>query len=97
MKGTLLTRYSVNKSNKVYTVPSIVDIIDSESFCLCKNLESVIIQNGLTSIRPKAFQYCSNLKSVTLLSTLKIIAFSDCKGLNFIKILKIEQNFCVKY
>lgn len=37
MKGTWLTRYPVNKSNKVYTVPSIVDIIDSESFGISDN------------------------------------------------------------
>lgn len=54
-----------------------------------KNITSVVIENGVTSIGRCAFTNCENLKSVTIPSsvkTIEFIAFSDCPNLESITI-----------
>ena len=58
-------------------------------FAGCKNLQTVIIQEGVTEIGDYAFRECTTLSSVTLPSTIKKIgtrAFLDCFALTTIVI-----------
>lgn len=81
------------------TVPDRVRFIADEAFDSCKQLESVILQNGVTDIGNYAFAECSSLKTVSLPDTLRYIdsfAFSNCTALEKITIPKgvihIETN-----
>ena len=57
---------------------------DGRAFYNCKQLEKVIVSEGITSIEFRAFDGCENLTTVQLPSSLEKIgenAFYDCKSL----------------
>lgn len=67
-----------------YEVPSTVKVIDEYAFYLCKGLSSVLLPEGLTTIRNAAFTNCTSLQTMTLPSTLLTIGkstFVGCNGL----------------
>lgn len=75
--------------------------IESEGFCNCENLVSVLIPNTIKSINRGAFKGCINLSIVLFEedSTLKHIgcyAFKNCKSLESIvipkSVINIEEN-----
>ena len=52
-------------------IPNIkITSIEEETFYRCKELESIVIPDGVTKIGTSAFEYCENMKSITLPSTL---------------------------
>ena len=56
-----------------------------------KNIESVIIPKGVTSIGSYAFQYCTNLESVVLpdsITSIEVFTFSGCTSLASITLPK---------
>ena len=64
-------------------------VIGSFAFSDCKNLTSVVIGDGVTSIGYSAFSDCENLTSVVIGNSVKSIgnyAFEDCTGLTSIEI-----------
>ena len=65
-------------------VTSIGNGDDGRAFYNCKQLEKVIVSEGITSIEFRAFDSCENLTTVQLPSSLEKIgenAFYDCKSL----------------
>ena len=46
-----------------------VKTIDGSAFMRCRDLQSIILPSGVTNIGATAFEYCSNLSSVTVFAT----------------------------
>lgn len=72
-------------------------IVNRSPFCHCKNIKTVFIENGVTSIGQRVFHGCS-LKSITIpssLTNIKHAAFYFCQSLTTINIpntlIKIEN------
>lgn len=66
------------------TVPSVITRINPEAFMGCKNLVSVVIEDGVTSIDRNAFEGCTALRQIRLpdtLTKLDYMAFSGCTAL----------------
>lgn len=66
-----------------------IDAIDSWRSSYNKNIKSIVIKNGVTSIEEGAFKGCKNLTSVSLPNSLTSIgeyAFEDCQSLTSISI-----------
>lgn len=76
------------------TIPSKIIEIDSDAFCGCKNLKSVYICDGVTSIGQNAF--CnSGVESIRLPDTLESIcyfAFINCEKLHSITVPESVKN-----
>ena len=73
---------------KKITIPGTVDYVSSSAFW-CSGIETVIIEDGVTSIDPLAFDECRLLKKVSIPDSVKFIgrsAFSFCVGLTSITI-----------
>lgn len=67
-----------------YELPSTVKVIEEYAFYNCKGLTSIVLPEGLTTIRTASFTYCSLLDKIILPSTVKTIgksAFVGCSGL----------------
>ena len=82
-KSTLLI-YPEGKSQKEYTIPYGVTIIDYGAFYRCTKLTSIIIPNSVTSIRNSVFMECTNLTSITIPNSVTSIdesAFYNCFSL----------------
>ena len=82
---------SVSETIKTITFPKTMKVIDEISWNWYdfKGPETIIISEGVTEIKPGAFQRMINLKTVKLPSTLKKIgnqAFSKCKSLRNLEI-----------
>ena len=61
-----------------------VEVIDCDTFADCYNLKSIVLPNGIISIREAAFHYCSSLTSITIPSSLSSVAaaaFEGCENL----------------
>jgi len=65
-----------------------VTSIDRYAFWLCKALTNIDFPNSLTSIGEKAFNYCTNLSSITIPDGAAIFneAFSSCSNLKSINL-----------
>ena len=66
--------------------------IGEYAFLNCKNLNSVSIPNGVTSIAMCAFSQCSNMTDVNISNSVKTIelsAFIDCDGLTEVTLLGV--------
>lgn len=55
------------------TVPGSIDVIPAETFSGCRNLEKVVLEEGVEYINDSAFFYCTTLKELYLPSTLVYI------------------------
>lgn len=72
--------FSLNLNIKDVKLPDTIVEIGYESFT-SSSIESIIIPDSVTYIAPYAFEYCYNLKKVTLSKNVEIIesqTFSDC-------------------
>ena len=88
--------------DKVFAIGSQAFSLYDEDYQVRENrrdLMSVVIPDGITSIGYRAFEECPNLTSVTLpnsLTTIGYFAFNECKNLSTIHIpagtVKIERN-----
>lgn len=86
---SILIKYPSNKAEATYTIPDTVKSIDANAFYRCRNLTSVILQNGLTDIGNQAFYECYKLTSISFPETLVTIGssvFYDCRSLTNIVI-----------
>lgn len=66
-----------------------VDAIGYEAFKNCTSLETVVIQEGVTTICGSAFEGCSNLKSITMpkgMTRIDSNVFFGCSSLNEVSI-----------
>ena len=72
------------------------DKVPSKYFLACKELTSIDLSR-ITYIGDQAFQLCSNLKDVTLSSSLKSIgqfAFEVCTSLEHLNLLNTLESIC---
>jgi len=79
-----LFHYPVGKPDKIYTIPSWVEVIGDCAFVKAKNLNEVIIPEGVKVIGLRAFDEASNLQKVVIPSTVETIrdnAFWGCTSL----------------
>lgn len=80
----VLVSYPAASNAKEYKVPGSVKEIYAEAFSYSKNLENVIMHNGITTIGEEAFYDCRNLKSVTIpkrVTTVEEDTFCGCMNL----------------
>jgi hypothetical protein len=64
-------------------------MVPDHAFIGCRNLASVVLPDGITSIQPSAFAGCTNLANIALPKTLKSIggeAFAECISLTRVTI-----------
>lgn len=74
---------AASKKSFVLNLPANLDIIDAEAFESADALEKVVVPEGTTEIRSRAFAY-SSLVEINLPSTIQYIAedaFEGCEGL----------------
>ena len=79
-KGDVIIPATVKNGGKTYTVNSIA----SSCFYGCTNLESVALNDNITTVPDYCFQNCTSLEEVTLgakVTTIGYRAFSDCTSL----------------
>ena len=82
-KMTSLFFCPIGLNLKTYSVPDSVTILADNAFCECKNLESIDL-NNTAEIWGSVFFGCTELKSITIPSTVKSIgdcAFGNCTSL----------------
>ena len=75
--------------NGTFEIPNNVEIIGSNAFFYCFNLENINIPNNITSIEEYAFFHCTNLKNINIDNKIKSIgecAFRECYKLETFKI-----------
>lgn len=75
---------TLNSSITIVKIPKTIQEIESNAFRRCKNLQQVIIEEGLNSIGDYAFAGCINISRINFPESLKNIgamAFSDCKNI----------------
>jgi hypothetical protein len=74
---------------RAITIPSEVNSIKYQQFIFQRELEEVVLPEGLLTIGESAFGHCERLAKINLPSTLRSIgpyAFSDCTSLPFLSI-----------
>ena len=82
---TKLIRYPKDKDGTSYTVPSSIRVLGEDSFYYSEKLTSIVLQEGLTTVEDGALQYCPNLQTVSIPSSLTSI------GSNFLCTSKVEH------
>ena len=82
---TKLIRYPTGKTGTSYTVPASVTVLGESSFYYSEKLTSIVLQEGLTTVEDGALQYCPNLQTVSIPSSLTSI------GSNFLCTSKVEH------
>ena len=82
---TKLIRYPAGKAGAPYTVPASVKVLGEDSFYHSRNLTSLILPAGLTTVEDLALHFCRNLQTVYIPSSLTSI------GENFLAFSKVED------
>ena len=76
-----LLLYARGKADTEFVIPNHVTCIGASAFFSCKDLTSIIFHDNVVEIQACAFKYCSNIRELTLPSSLKVIgeyAFANC-------------------
>lgn len=83
--GAILLCYPKGRNDKSYIVPIETTTIGRESFSDNRTLETIILQEGISTIGASAFSYCTRLIDIEMPSTTALIegnAFQDCRSLS---------------
>ena len=80
-----------NTINKVVIQPGVTCIGKNAFSSGCKNLTSITIPEGVTSIGRYAFQWCSSLKSITIPKSVTSIGWSAFQGCSSLKSITIPE------
>lgn len=90
-----LIKYPASKSFAMgynsYTLLDSTITISRKAFYESRQLEEVVLNNGLENIENSAFYNCINLESITLVDSIKMIgsnAFNGCESINEITLPK---------
>ncbi len=82
---TTLIVYPASKAGTSFTVPSTVTAILAGAFMNAKNLETVVLPEGLVSIGRRAFCDCSALTSINVPASVTAIGASAFRGCSALK------------
>ena len=86
---TQLKCYPAGKTDKTYTIPDSVTIIDDSAFDHCTRLTSIIIPYGVTRIGNRTFCNCEGLTNIIIphsVTSIGNVAFYHCENLTSIMI-----------
>ena len=82
---------------KEVTIPAEIDGIKvreiSDAFCFNQQIESVVISNGITTIKGSAFNYCTNLKYISIPKSVTFIdwySFDGCDNVETVELCTPE-------
>lgn len=78
------------------TIPGTVTKIHTQAFYNCKNLNRVVISEGVEKIGMSAFASCHRLNMVSIPSTVNVIepgAFADCQSLSYLQFSPYNTSF----
>ena len=89
--GKQLLTYPTRRSETSYIIPNIVSVIGECAFYI-SGLKSVIIPNGVVSIKRAAFRYCSSLESIILPSSLTTIESDNLEYCNKLTTITIPKS-----
>ena len=89
---TTLIRYPSKKMSAKYSVPGTVKTITGSSFYRGSNLESIIIQEGVTTIENSAFCFCTKLKTISLPSSVRIIEGGIVYKCDSLSLISVNEN-----
>lgn len=81
---TILYRFPVAKQIPSFVVPSTVEVIEQWAFEYCYDLEEVILNDGLKTIKWGAFALCQSFTSIVIpdsVQTIEANAFINCPNL----------------
>lgn len=88
--GSKLCIYPIGRTNKQYTVPDTVEIINDYSFTNCAYIEKIVFGTNVKTIKDLSFENCKNLKEIVFLGekieNIEIRAFKNCVSLEEINI-----------
>ena len=87
---TKLIRYPAGKAGAPYTVPASVKVLGEDSFYHSRNLTSLILPDGLTTVEDFALYACQKLKTVYIPSSLTSIG-SHFLGASEVEDVKIPE------
>ena len=87
-----LIRYPNKKTNQTYSVPGTVKTIVDSAFFSCSSLESITLQEGLTTIEQSAFCYCSKLETLSLPGSVAALGGGVVYGCNSLKSISANKN-----
>ena len=93
--GTELLTYPAGRKKPIYLIPASVEQIDHNAFDGAENLIKIIVPEGVRSIGVDAFKGCISLAGITLpivRFNKKERMFYNCKSLEYINILTIDDN-----
>ena len=94
-KKSELICYPAGKTDKSYTLPDSVTMINNEAFYNNKFLINVTLSDNLVSIGYRAFSYCSSLKSVKIPDGVTEIVSATFRGCSSLQSVQIPDS--VKY
>jgi hypothetical protein len=89
--------YSGNSEIRHVTIPENVLEIGVGAFSDCVNLETVILNNGLTRLKKEVFSGCRSLREINIPDSLESIgewAFRGCTGLEELYIPEGVTDIC---
>lgn len=85
-------KYAFSRCNVAsITIPGSLKIMANYMFYNCKNLKSVVLEEGVENTQDHTFENCSELQQITIPSTLKVFntwVFGYCAKLSYVYIPK---------
>lgn len=94
-----LVAYPRGKAGK-YTLPNTTETIDSDAFSRSVGLTEAVMNEGLKTVQKDAFERCSNLKTVSISSTVSKISssyvFDRCTSLTSFSVAEGNTTYFAK-
>lgn len=91
IKQAKLVCYPSNKDNDVYVVPGEVHSIGWYAFSDCKNLEKIIISDGVNYIDGGGINHCEKLTEITIPKSLEWNNGAFCQGCVSLREINVEE------
>lgn len=88
---TCLERYPIGKTNKNYSVPESVEIIQPNAFWESQ-LETIIMEDNVTTLGEGTFSFCPNLTSIQLSENIKVLPKNTFWSCNSLTEIQLPQN-----
>ena len=82
--------YTFNSETGIVTISGTGTI--DRSFCSDEDIESVVISNGVSEIKASVFQYCDNIKNISIPGSVEIIEENCFDGCHNIDSFYVSEN-----